>query len=502
MNTSPEQHDEQIDKLVEITNLDPHKQRVAPGHIDTLLRFGQRIRVSQLSRTIYIGFVVLLCLLVLFLLVQHYPPFSARHVSSQHVPSPALTSSFVDASANNGVVYINTLDGRVAAYQAHNGQLLWRRQLASSGFLVPTAQVLYRFTSSAANGNIEALKASDGSLLWRQQVPLAGAFPLTVHDGVVYFNSHEGVVYALRESDGHILWQFASGNRAPLDGMLSEADNLTSILTYDGTVYILKTSDGSPIYHYTWQADQFYYYDWAPAIEQGMIYIDTDPSTLQARHVSDGSLAWQYHSNKPGLWSPIMENGIVYVSSPGGSMRALRAQDGSLLWQYTTAVTSPPTISDQVAYFILQNMEVVAVRTGDGSTLWRQPLSSPLDSQFPLFVADGIIYIDLDAPDTHVYALQASSGQLLWHHALSSAGPRYPPVVSNGVLYLGQDNRSIEAWRGSDGHFLWRYTSSAPLEWYPQVDDGILYAQPLNGTMDILRMSDGARLWRFGPEGH
>src|SRR5713226_8554164 len=137
MNTSPEQHDEQNDKMVEITNLDPHKQRVAPGHIDALLRFGRKLRFSPLLRTIYIGFVVLLCLLVLFLLVQHYPPFSARHVSSQQVPSPALTSSFVDASANNGVVYINTLDGRVAAYQAHNGKLLWRRQLASSGFLVP-----------------------------------------------------------------------------------------------------------------------------------------------------------------------------------------------------------------------------------------------------------------------------------------------------------------------------------------------------------------------------
>jgi len=60
-------------------------------------------------------------------------------------------------------------------------------------------------------------------------------------------------------------------------------------------------------------------------------------------------------------------------------------------------------------------------------------------------------------------------------------------------------NTDIEAWRGSDGHFLWRYASPAPLEWYPQIDDGILYAQPLNGTMDMLRMSDGTWLWRFAP---
>ena len=160
--------------MVEITNLDPHDawsgcwsfraRSRASDKESVFLRFRVRAYIGFAGPALSTGSVPYWCSAILL--------FSARRVSSATCtcPLPPLLPSSM-RPRSSGVVYIDTLDGRVAAYQAHNGQLLWRRQLASSGFLVPTAQVLYRFTSSAANGNIEALKASDGSLLWRQQVP-------------------------------------------------------------------------------------------------------------------------------------------------------------------------------------------------------------------------------------------------------------------------------------------------------------------------------------------
>lgn len=496
--SNPEQHDDWNDDQPEITSLDPKVEGFVAGSIKPLLQFRQKMRNSPRLRAASIGFTLLLCLLVLLIVIQPHLPFAAGHTSQQQnyaSTSTSPSSPLVNALAYNGIVFINAPDGTLNAYRAGDGKLLWHRQIASSGFLAATTQALYRFTGIAASyGNVEAFRASDGSLLWRQQVPPGGILPLIVQDGIVYFNSHEGVVYALRASDGRILWHFMSGLRIPFDGFFSASDGIASILTGEGMVYVLRASNGSPIYHFHPQ-----YYWWAPVIDNSMIYADIGFASVQARSARDGSLVWQYRGQGNGLWHAIVESGVVYISAPGGSIKALRGQDGALLWQYEAkAVISPPVVYSQLAYLTWQDGGVVAVRTSDGVPLWHWRPSTPSGGSVPpLVVSDGIVYINLDAPGEIVYALQASTGQVLWYHALSTTTPSYLPVASDGVLYLGTDDRSIEAWRGSDGHFLWRYASPAPLEWYPEVDNSILLVRPLNGTLDVFRIVDGKLLWRY-----
>ncbi len=501
--SNPEQHDDWNDDQPEITSLDPKVEGFVAGSIKLLLQFRQKMRNSLRLRAASIGFTLLLCLLVLLIVIQPHLPFAAGHTSPQQNYSSTSSSSpsslLVNALAYNGVVFINAPNGTLNAYRAGDGKLLWHRQIASSGFLAATTQALYRFTGIAASyGNVEAFRASDGSLLWRQQVPPGGILPLIVQDGTVYFNSHEGVVYALRASDGHILWHFMSGLRIPFDGFFSASDGIASILTGEGMVYVLHASDGSPIYHFPAPSNQSYYW-WAPVIDNGMIYTDIDLASVQARSTRDGSLVWQYRAQGSGLWPAVVDSGVVYISAPGGSIKALRGQDGALLWQYEAkAVINPPVVYNQLAYLVRQDGRVDAVRTIDGVPLWHwRPLTPSEGSVTPLIVSDGIVYINLDVPGGIAYALQASTGQVLWHHALSTTIPRYLPVASDGVLYLGTDDRSIEAWRGSDGHFLWRYASPALLEWHPEADNGILLVRPLNGTLDVLRMGDGKLLWRY-----
>jgi outer membrane protein assembly factor BamB len=73
----------------------------------------------------------------------------------------------------------------------------------------------------------------------------------------------------------------------------------------------------------------------------------------------------------------------------------------------------------------------------------------------------------------------------------------YPPAVNDGIIYLGNDDHSIDAWQGSDGRFLWHYSAPSQIIWDPVVLDGIMFVRSSSGTMDVLRITDGMHLWHF-----
>lgn len=497
---NPEQHDDWNDDKLEMSNLDPEVGGFSAVSNKLLSQFRRNIRRSPRFRATSIGLTSLLCLLVLFLVLRPYLPFAARQTTRQSgslATSSAPSSSLINAVMNNGVVYINGEDGTLTAYRAGDGTSLWHQRLDSSGSLVATNSALYRFTSTVSYGNIEALRTSDGSLLWKQRVPLGGTLPLIVQDGIVYFNSHDGVIYALQANDGRILWHFMSGLSGPFDGFFSASVGIASILTVDRMVYLLRASDGSPIYHFPAPSNQDYW--WAPAIDNGIFYVDTGSTSVEARSIRDGSLLWQYQVQSSGLWPAIAASGIVYISMPGGAIKALRGENGMLLWQYgAKAVINPPVVYNQLAYLTTRDGEVVAVQTSNGTAPWHwRPSTPPEDSISLLTVADGIVYINLDTADPMIYALQAFSGEILWHHVLSANLPNYVATISDGILYIASSTNAIEAWRASDGQFLWRYTSPAPLAWYPQVDNGILLIRSFNGTLDVLGLDDGKLLWHY-----
>src|SRR5947209_258249 len=112
-------------------------------------------------------------------------------------------------------------------------------------------------------------------------VPLDNLVSVFVADGVAYVGSQEGPTYALRASDGSLLW------RSQAVGQVVGTD--------DGIVYVSSTLD--------------------------MLY------ALRAR---DGSLLWRHAAFFHAV--NCKGGGIVYVGLKDGTVDALRARDGSLLW--------------------------------------------------------------------------------------------------------------------------------------------------------------------------
>ena len=114
---------------------------------------------------------------------------------------------------------------------------------------------------------------------------------------------------------------------------------------------------------------------------------------------------------------PALDNGIIYMTAADGSIFALRASDGTLLWH--------------------KKVPAFAVTTAT-----------------PPLIDNHIIYINLGQSGGTVFALQASNGNVLWQHALLAGAPAYAPAVQDGILYIGSDDHTIDAWQGSTGIYL------------------------------------------------
>jgi outer membrane protein assembly factor BamB len=213
----------------------------------------------------------------------------------------------------------------------------------------PQKQPLSIYVASPS-GDIYALRADNGMLRWRshiQQIRTQPWFgqavkvPLTERDGVVYVSTAAlgGSLYALRASDGTILWHHQTG--VPEE----------SPVVANGVVYLYVTSTARQ----------------GPASAQW--------AGIYAVAASDGHLLWRFQPDLSfGLSFPVVANGVVYLQSLGGEIYALQASDGAILWRHHTGGSVSAT-STVVVNGIFYTAGVSATRTSDGDLLWKDPMA-------------------------------------------------------------------------------------------------------------------------------
>jgi outer membrane protein assembly factor BamB len=459
-------HSPDDDDAVEMIDLDPRPQSRESSQTSAYHHiFHIALAWLRLKRVRFALFTLAsLVSLLIFILVLDLPLptlFFTKQEAAPATPAPLYDSvllphsyAFTQIAAANGIVYLSRLDGTLSARQAISGRLLWSRQLpyASYARLQAENQTLYILFHTHTASIIEARRGSDGTLLWIYRLPMWGPHSLMMSDGIVYFNTYDGVVYALRANDGTMLWHYAAERTGPVSTFLWLTGGTASIQTPDLTVHVLRASDGTQIMSYQSVNAPA---TWWPYVEGDTIYLQNEQHAIQARSLSTGKLLWQHSpiGDEPQLWT--VQDNQVYLNyeniDGSSSMMVLRGQNGTVLWRYrtATAIIGSPLIQNGVVYLVVEGNTVLALRTSDGSVLWQQPIS----------------------------------------------GFQFGPLAINNILCFGQAN-SIEA-LGSDGMPLWMYSAHANVIWHPQKVDNLLLLPLTDGTVDVIRTSDGSLLWSY-----
>jgi len=156
-----------------------------------------------------------------------------------------------------------------------------------------------------------------------------------------------------------------------------------------------------------------------------LLYISTARG-LYALDAETGDEVWVYPTELPLGHSPTIENNVAYVGGLDKKIHAIDALTGQGLWTFDEAEagfqTNPLVIND-VVYMGSRDGYMYAVAAhgtpNQGQRMWRFKTDGPI--LFSAAYKDGVVYFASN--DSHAYALNAQTGELVWKSAkLPGAG--------------------------------------------------------------------------------
>jgi outer membrane protein assembly factor BamB len=365
----------------------------------------------------------------------------------------------------------------VSAVQ-RTGQLV-----AQTPFLVNTNWGQYGFRSDGKRDNhyenvLTPSTVGSLNLLWSYTTGGAVQSSPSVADGVVYVNSTDNNLYALNASTGAKLWSYPTG------GLVYDSPAVANGVVYDGlsddNLYALNASTGAVLW-----SDSGYGYPFtsSPAVADGVVYF-IGPEAVNA---STGAVLWTYCICFQINASPTVANGVFYSGSLVNAVfYAIDANTGVPIWTFESgktrdyAFSSSPSVSNGVVYASSDDGNLYALNASTGTLVWDYP------SGGSTAVTDGVVY----APSlAGLNALNASTGALLWNSSLFGS-----PAVAGGVVYFGgSGDNNLYALNASTGASLWSYTTGGTVETRPAIANGVVYVGSDDGKVYAFGLTGAAR---------
>jgi len=295
------------------------------------------------------------------------------------------------------------------------------------------------------DGNVYAVDAASGRQVW--QFVTGGPVPSTpaVAGGVVYINSYDGKFYAIDAKAGRLKWKFRTGGERRF-----EAKGLNGFQPKNQTV-----------------ADPWDVYLSSPVVANDSVYFGSGDQNVYALNAANGDLRWKFATGDVVHASPALANGIVYVGSWDSYFYAIDAATGQLKWKFHGG--EDPLVHNQVGF-----------------------QSSPS-------VVDGVVYTG--CRDSNVYALDAATGQLKWKVFNDGSWVNATPAVVNGkVVFVTSDTSLFRTVDVADGKPAQKESIVAYAFGSPAIAAGVAYYGVLNGTFEARELETGKLLWNFQTE--
>jgi outer membrane protein assembly factor BamB len=110
-------------------------------------------------------------------------------------------------------------------------------------------------------------------------------------------------------------------------------------------------------------------------------------------------------------------------------------------------------------------------------------------------VANGVVYFGVNRPIPVVYAVNATTGQEIWHHTGPIANIVSSPALESGRLYVAFSDGTIRALDATNGQVIWSVNHPGGANSSPAVAGGRLYIAIHNSGLLALDANTGSELW-------
>lgn len=326
--------------------------------------------------------------------------------------------------------------------------------------------------------------------------------------GKVFSASRDGEAMAFDQETGKQVWLtdvsdikskrgfFESKKSALLNGGPVAGINKVFLGTENGEIYALEADTGA----LAWQNKIKGEVITTPAIDAGILVVNSASGVLKAFNASNGEEQWKVEQDVPaltlrGLSAPVIASGGVLVGTANGGVTVYILEKGQQGWtaevgessgttelERIVDVDSEPLVFGDKVYAISARGNLVALDLRSGRVLWKRQYSSYQE----LAISGNTIF--LTDVKGHVYAVDRNNGLERWSQlALTNRRVTGPAVVGQYVI-VGDFEGYLHWLNQETGEIVARYqVDSSGLYSAPTVENDIIYSQSRDGELNVIK---------------
>ena len=264
----------------------------------------------------------------------------------------AVADGRVFVTVNDSGLIKNMGTGFIYALNAENGQFLWRQQIADAPSHSLPLVIKEKVFIGDDSGTLNALDATTGKILWQKKLVGDGEIHSSpaYADGLIFIGTegdaryhehppHPSSMFALKPSSGEVVWQFpidyTQGGTNLIHATPAISDGVVYFGSENGYFYALKTSDGQLV----WKKQiavggMMVGTSSAAGLGDSKVFVGLWSGKFLALNQKTGETVWEFSYEGKGTdSSPVVADGKVCLGAHEGYFYCLDAETGKVLWQ-------------------------------------------------------------------------------------------------------------------------------------------------------------------------
>jgi outer membrane protein assembly factor BamB len=369
----------------------------------------------------------------------------------------------------DGVIFFGSNDNNVYAVAADSGRQLWAH--ATGGPVAATPAIAGGLVYVGSyDGRFYALDAKTGAARWKfrtggeRRFEAKGVHGLQPHtqtiadpydlylsspvvaNGIVYFGSGDGNVYALDAATGAARWKFATGDVVHASPVF--ADGVVYVGSWDSWFYAIDAATGKQRWRFHGGEDALVHnqvgFQSSPAVVDGVVYTGCRDANLYALDAKTGAEKWKVSHN--GSWvitSPAVADGkIYYATSDSALYNVVDAASGkSLVQEQGNAwMFSSPAVAGDVVVIGVSNGSLEARDRSNGKVLWEFQTEAAKQN------AGWVLTAQRKFNNSLLFRVQSQDATTVAVERVFTNGAIFSsPLVANGAVYFGSTDGNLYA---------------------------------------------------------
>ena len=306
---------------------------------------------------------------------------------------------------------------------------------------------------ASSDGEVAAISAADGDRLWRVELerPLSGG--VGYHDRSLYLGGADGSVLQLSANDGVVEWEAAVSGEVLAAPAVS--DDWVIVQTYDGKLLGFQPGADEPAWTFTSDVPVLTLRGTSTPILVGDNAIaGFGDGKVIAVDVNSGNVSWESRIGVPQGSSEIdrivdidgamTQQGIeLFVASYQGRVAALDSRTGRKLWQQNvSSVTGTHMGFGNVYVADVDGTLSAFLRTGQG-VRWQNIELGYRQLSRPTPVSSYVATVDFDG---YLHLLSQVDGQIVGRTKIGGDAARADMIADSGRLFIFADNGQLLAY--------------------------------------------------------